>query len=417
MGHQSRLEPLPPWTSPHPAGGLVTVPDTSSQRKQVGLKVRRTHSLARFEVAHFWQYRAETRGLSVLKTHLLALRACILAAFSASATPKLARRACITDRKCFTALPARARTGVLEEFLARRYEWSNLQAQRRRQGISLKFRYRATFPVARCLSRGTFARRTPRVRPTSAKSRLKCQPHPSGVRAHRHPGRTSSAMHTTPHHPTVTSRAAVGKLPPRGTILSILGDAQFGTTLETSLVSRGFTIVRARHAMHGVWLAITGSPDAILTDQIRPNDESNYLLDCLKRNPRTAMIPVVSMVDSLRQSEPAVSRLGEVAACYLKDSPVDQLIAELDRQIAIKASHAAVTPVRTDASRFDAIFAELGHSSPKGPWAHDGFFGSDVLDPAPTLFPSGIKLEQPHDAGATRTGKAASHPSSLWSRK
>lgn len=225
-------------------------------------------------------------------------------------------------------------------------------------------------------------------------------------------------MHTpTPHRP-VPPRAAVGKLPPRGTILSILGDAQLMATLETSLVCRGFSIVRARHAMHGVWLAITGSPDVILTDQIRPCDESNYLLDCLKRNPRTAVIPVISMVESLRQTEPSVSRLGEVAACYLKTSPVDQLIAELDRQVAIKAAHAAVTAARPDLSRYDAFFAELGHASPKGPWASDQFFAGDVLEPTAQLFPSGFKVEPAHPEGRPRAHhQTATSANSLWSRK
>ena len=50
-----------------------------------------TYHRARFEVAQFRQYRADIRDLSVLKTHLLALRACILAAFSASELLKCAR--------------------------------------------------------------------------------------------------------------------------------------------------------------------------------------------------------------------------------------------------------------------------------------------------------------------------------------
>ncbi len=195
----------------------------------------------------------------------------------------------------------------------------------------------------------------------------------------------------------------------------ILGDAQLTGILEASLVSKAFTIVRARHAMHGVWLAITGAPDAILTDQIRPSDESNYLLDCLKRNPQTAIIPVISMVDSLRQTEPGISRLGEVAACYLKNSPVEQLIVELDRQIAIKASHAAVPTPRSDASRFDAFFAELGHISPKPPWSNATYFGADVLEPAPTLFPSGFKIEEAHAEAAPHSVSAATRRKSFWS--
>ncbi len=171
-------------------------------------------------------------------------------------------------------------------------------------------------------------------------------------------------------------RVTSGNVPPRGNILSIFGDDQFVVGLESALTSRGFTIVRARHAMHGVWLAITGSPDAIITDQVRPWDESNYLLDCLKRNPNTAIVPVVSMIDSLKQTKASVSRLSEVAACYLKSSPINELIEELDRQVALKATRVTAPAMRSDISRFDAFFEELGHSSPKTPWAVDSFFRS-----------------------------------------
>jgi DNA-binding response OmpR family regulator len=185
-------------------------------------------------------------------------------------------------------------------------------------------------------------------------------------------------------------------------VLTILEDAQPMHALEAALMSKGFRIVRARHAMHGVWVAITGSPDLILTDEIGPSDESNYLLDCLKRNPRTATIPVISLVESLKQMEPSVSRLGELAACYLKSTPVEELVVELDRQIAGRAAHSAAPETSTDASRFDAYFAELGHSSPKAPLGSDLFFGNGVIDPAPVLFPTRFRNPQVHTSSAVR---------------
>ena len=160
-------------------------------------------------------------------------------------------------------------------------------------------------------------------------------------------------------------------MPSRGNVLCIITDPTFVDRFESVLVKRGFTLTRARHGMHGYWLAVTAQPDVIVTDVISPEESSNYLLDCLNRNQKTSSIPIVAVLDSTHQSKPGVSCLRRVASSFLKSTPPEALVEQLDKYVA--ESRPESTGTTDYETRFDAVFAELGHMTPKAPWSVESF--------------------------------------------
>ena len=154
--------------------------------------------------------------------------------------------------------------------------------------------------------------------------------------------------------------------------MCIFADRTLVNSLESSFAEHGFSLVRARHGMHGYWLAVTSQPDVIITDTILPSDDSSYLLDCLERNEKTQHIPILAMLDGLAQERPAMTCLGKMAGCFLKTTPASTLIERIDALIERPGAPASTPRSTADhTSRFDAVFAELGHVAPKAPWSAD----------------------------------------------
>lgn len=160
-------------------------------------------------------------------------------------------------------------------------------------------------------------------------------------------------------------------LPPRGTVLCIFQDSAAASTLEKQFVSKGYTVLRARHGMHGYWLAISSKPNVIITDLIDPTQESDYVIELLHRNHKTRSLPVVALVDDVRQTAPTKSCLAAVDVCLRADTPVDAIIEQLDtlvernqicQQREAKPTQRETTSRHGVYTRFDEYFARLGDS-------------------------------------------------------
>jgi response regulator RpfG family c-di-GMP phosphodiesterase len=165
------------------------------------------------------------------------------------------------------------------------------------------------------------------------------------------------------------SNDSSGKLPCRGKVLCIFDERRLVETIEPAVTAEGYTLLRARHGMHGYWMAITGTPDVIITDVPDEEIESNYLLECLNRNAKTREIPVIAMVNARQQSKPTVSCLRHVQLCVTKGISPSELLKQADdiieRNAKSKQSATAEAPVRTN--NVDAVFSELGHTPTKSP--------------------------------------------------
>ncbi len=155
-------------------------------------------------------------------------------------------------------------------------------------------------------------------------------------------------------------------IPSRGKVLCIFDDATLVRDVESAITAGGYALLRARHGMHGYWMAITGTPDVIVTDVSDPEQESNYLLDCLNRNAKTRRIPVVALVDAGHQRNAKVSCLRNATVCVRRDIEMVELLQHVERLVELeKESPESVEQPRVRS--VDAFFSELGHKRSRSP--------------------------------------------------
>ena len=156
------------------------------------------------------------------------------------------------------------------------------------------------------------------------------------------------------------------KMPTRGKVLCVFDDAQLVRHLEPAVMAADYTLLRARHGMHGYWVALTGHPEVILTDVTDPTRETDYLLECLKRNPKTRSIPVVALVDAAQQTAAAASCLKHVTLCLNKHAAPEDILKRV-RGLLEGEPTFRIDPDPDQARNVDAVFSELGHARPRNP--------------------------------------------------
>ncbi len=156
-------------------------------------------------------------------------------------------------------------------------------------------------------------------------------------------------------------------LPSRGKVLCIFADPQLVISLEPAVTAEGYTLLRARHGMHGYWMALTALPDLIVTDIPQPEQESNYLLDCLSRNVKTRSIPVIALVNASQQRDAIASCLRHASLCLTKSIAAGDFIKQAADLIAKNSATAAHAESGHAVSHVDAFFSELGHDGLRVP--------------------------------------------------
>jgi CheY-like chemotaxis protein len=91
---------------------------------------------------------------------------------------------------------------------------------------------------------------------------------------------------------------------------------------EMTLGQRGWKILTAQDGQQGVAIATSELPDAILLDVVMPDPDGPETLIRLRRDPRTAGIPVVFLT-GLADSEQARTALSGLGADGLLSKPFD----------------------------------------------------------------------------------------------
>ncbi len=150
------------------------------------------------------------------------------------------------------------------------------------------------------------------------------------------------------------------RLPSRGKVLCVFDDSLLVQTLEPAIVASGFTLLRARHGMHGYWMALTGAPELIVTDISDPTHNADYLIECLKRNAKTRSIPVVALIHAGQQAAAKASCLKEVSLCVTRDISATDLIQKI-KLLLDGGQTFRIDPDPQQARSVDAVFSELGH--------------------------------------------------------
>ena len=159
----------------------------------------------------------------------------------------------------------------------------------------------------------------------------------------------------------------------RGSVLCIFENMETGMRIESAMASEHFAVLRARHGMHAYWLALNSKPDLIITDAT--DAESSFLLDCLARNAKTSVIPVIGLIDPVQEQVTDLSLNRFSSAVRIDASPVelrqvaDQLIESNLHRAAIKKKPTRQPILARDgvAENVDAIFSEIGHAAARRP--------------------------------------------------
>jgi two-component system alkaline phosphatase synthesis response regulator PhoP len=103
---------------------------------------------------------------------------------------------------------------------------------------------------------------------------------------------------------------------------------------ELSLAKAGHQILTASDGEEGLRLAQAKKPDVIVLDMLLPKLGGAQLLEFLKADPSTAMIPVIVLSSLSQKNEEKLRAAG--AAAYLEKSnlALEQNSSELSRTIA-----------------------------------------------------------------------------------
>jgi DNA-binding response OmpR family regulator len=117
------------------------------------------------------------------------------------------------------------------------------------------------------------------------------------------------------------------------TVLCVDDDPNVSEAIARGLYRHGIRVLRAFLGIQGLSQAITQKPDLIILDLAMPKGQGTEIIECLKRNPQTAQIPVLILTGN---QDPAmkgrVMRLG-AAGYFNKPIVFDELLDEIRRHI------------------------------------------------------------------------------------
>ncbi len=155
------------------------------------------------------------------------------------------------------------------------------------------------------------------------------------------------------------------KVPTRGSVLCALTQPELQDAVESHVLQHGYSLLRAQPGIHGLWLAITGKPDAILTDipTPGPDTESAYLMECLHRNRKTKDIPVIALINAGEQKAVGNSGLQHATLCIDRDAPVEELLKRLDTVVEASRENQRRENIQRTAEKLlevDAVFSQMG---------------------------------------------------------
>lgn len=130
------------------------------------------------------------------------------------------------------------------------------------------------------------------------------------------------------------------KRPDRSTqspvVLCIDDDPQVSEVIRDRLYDYEVKLLSAFSGMQGIWLAATKKPDVIITDLRMPMGDGATIIQCLKRNAKTASIPIIVLT---AKCESGLQRhMENIGADSFLNKPIlfNDLLEELRRYIEVK---------------------------------------------------------------------------------
>ena len=129
-------------------------------------------------------------------------------------------------------------------------------------------------------------------------------------------------------HPTARTQTPV--------VLCIDDDPQVVEVIQDYLDRYDVKLLRAHFGAQGIWLAAVHQPDVIITDLRMPQGDGATVIETLRRNAKTAAIPIVVLTG---RTDPGIEgRVRHLGAenCLHKPLHVHDLLAELRRYIELR---------------------------------------------------------------------------------
>jgi two-component system, OmpR family, KDP operon response regulator KdpE len=123
---------------------------------------------------------------------------------------------------------------------------------------------------------------------------------------------------------------------PTPVILCIDDDPLVVEVVRDHLTRYDVKVLSACFGVQGIWLAVLEHPDVIITDLRMPQGDGATVIETLRRNAKTAAIPIVVLTGRTEPGiEDRVRRLG-AESCLHKPLHVYDLLAELRRYIEVR---------------------------------------------------------------------------------
>lgn len=141
-------------------------------------------------------------------------------------------------------------------------------------------------------------------------------------------------------------------------ILSVDDDPEISSTIAMRLRDYDVRVKQAFFGIQGFWEAVRETPDLILLDMAMPQGNGQFVLECLKRNQRSAAIPVIVLSGA---RDPGHRNLAfQLGAVQFMRKPVEfvQLLIEMRRHVDLRESttkrvHRHIKPFGNGYSRSD----------------------------------------------------------------
>jgi len=117
-------------------------------------------------------------------------------------------------------------------------------------------------------------------------------------------------------------------------ILIVDDEADFLYFVKANLeLARDYKIISAKSGQEGIDSAASQNPDIILLDIILPDIDGLEVLDRVKKNPKTAFIPVIMLTAIKDDASVLKAKAGGAAEYISKPFTVQELLDVIDRHI------------------------------------------------------------------------------------
>jgi DNA-binding response OmpR family regulator len=135
-------------------------------------------------------------------------------------------------------------------------------------------------------------------------------------------------------------------------VLTIDDDPDICRIIELRLSPYDVSVERASYGTQGLLESILLKPDVIIMDLVMPNGNGHYVLECLRRDERSASIPVI-VLTGMRDPVFRARSLAAGANVFLtKPVGFDQLLGHMGRFIDVRkrpATEGVSTPTKSRA--------------------------------------------------------------------